>query len=102
MALIRFEGLHKSFGPKKVFEGLDLTVEAGETLTVIGGSGVGKSVLLKCLIGLLEPDAGRIELDGKDITHLAEAEFIPIRRRVAMVFQWAALFDSLTVGENIA
>ncbi|HYV43967.1 MAG TPA: ABC transporter ATP-binding protein [Myxococcaceae bacterium] len=100
--LIRFEGLHKAFGPKKIYEGLDLEIRKGETLTVIGGSGTGKSVLLKCLIGLQEPDAGRVVFDGQDITGLDEDAFLPIRKRVAMVFQGAALFDSLTVGENIA
>jgi len=100
--LIRFEGLFKAFGPKKIYEGLDLEVRKGETLTVIGGSGTGKSVLLKCLIGLQAPDAGRVVFDGQDITELDEDAFLPIRKRVAMVFQGAALFDSLTVGENIA
>ncbi|HVE87743.1 MAG TPA: ABC transporter ATP-binding protein [Myxococcales bacterium] len=100
--LIRFEGLHKAFGKKRIYEGLDLQVEKGETLTVIGGSGTGKSVLLKCLIGLQAPDGGRVVFDGQDLTGLGEEGFLPIRRRVAMVFQGAALFDSLTVGENIA
>ena len=100
--LIRFEGLHKAFGPKKIYEGLDLEIRKGETLTVIGGSGTGKSVLLKCLIGLQFPDAGRVMFDGQDVTGLSEDDFLPVRRRVAMVFQGAALFDSLTVGENIA
>jgi phospholipid/cholesterol/gamma-HCH transport system ATP-binding protein len=100
--LIRFEGLHKAFGPKKIYEGLDLEILQGETLTVIGGSGTGKSVLLKCLIGLQAPDAGRVMFDGQDLTGLGEDDFLPIRKRVAMVFQGAALFDSLTVGENIA
>jgi phospholipid/cholesterol/gamma-HCH transport system ATP-binding protein len=100
--LIRFEGLFKSFGPKKIYEGLDLEIRKGETLTVIGGSGTGKSVLLKCLIGLQAPDAGRVVFDGQDLTGLDEDAFLPIRKRVAMVFQGAALFDSITVGENVA
>ncbi|WP_375769725.1 ABC transporter ATP-binding protein [Archangium gephyra] len=100
--LIRFEHLRKSFGPKHVFDDLELSVYAGETLTVIGGSGTGKSVLLKCLIGLLRPDAGRILFEGQDLTGFREEDFIDVRRHVAMVFQGAALFDSLTVGENIA
>lgn len=100
--LIQFEGLSKAFGKKKIYEGLELSVAAGETMTVIGGSGTGKSVLLKCLIGLQQPDAGKVLFDGQDLTLLDEGEFLPIRRRVAMVFQGAALFDSLTVGENIA
>jgi len=100
--LISFERLHKAFGRKKIYEGLDLSVQKGETLTVIGGSGTGKSVLLKCLIGLQAPDQGRVWFDGQDLTGLDEAGFLPVRRRVAMVFQGAALFDSLTVGENVA
>jgi phospholipid/cholesterol/gamma-HCH transport system ATP-binding protein len=101
-ALIRWEGLWKAFGPKRIFEGLDLEVQRGETLTIIGGSGSGKSVLLKCLIGLLYPDRGHIFFDGADVTTLGEAELREVRKRVAMVFQGAALFDSLTVAENIA
>ncbi len=100
--LIRFEHLRKSFGPKHVYDDLQLSVYAGETLTVIGGSGTGKSVLLKCLIGLLRPDAGHIFFEGQDLTGYREEDFIDVRRHVAMVFQGAALFDSLTVGENIA
>lgn len=100
--LIRFEHLRKSFGPKRVFEDLGLSVYAGETLTVMGGSGSGKSVLLKCLIGLLRPDAGHILFEGQDLMGFREEDFIDVRRHVAMVFQGSALFDSLTVGENIA
>jgi phospholipid/cholesterol/gamma-HCH transport system ATP-binding protein len=100
--LIRFEHLRKAFGPKRVFEDLRLSVYAGETLTVMGGSGLGKSVLLKCLIGLLRPDEGRILFEGQDLTDFREEDFFELRRHVAMVFQGAALFDSLTVAENIA
>lgn len=100
--LIRFEHLKKAFGPKRVYDDLDLTVRAGETLVVMGGSGTGKSVLLKCLIGLLYPDAGRIMFQGQDLVHFHEEDFLAVRRHVAMVFQGAALFDSLTVGENVA
>ncbi|HYI01211.1 ABC transporter ATP-binding protein, partial [Hyalangium sp.] len=100
--LIHFEHLKKSFGPKRVFDDLELSVNAGETLVVIGGSGTGKSVLLKCLIGLLYPDAGRILFQGQDVTRFREEDFFAVRRLVAMVFQGAALFDSLTVGENVA
>jgi phospholipid/cholesterol/gamma-HCH transport system ATP-binding protein len=98
---IRFEGVHKAFGPKVVFEDLSLSITRGETLAVIGGSGVGKSVLLKCLIGLMDPDRGRIIFDGQDLSGYGEKEFLPVRRRVAMVFQASALFDSISVGENI-
>jgi phospholipid/cholesterol/gamma-HCH transport system ATP-binding protein len=92
----------KAFGPKKIFEGLDLHVERGETLTIIGGSGTGKSVMLKCLIGLLYPDKGNIWFEGADVTTFGEKQIRDVRKRVAMVFQGAALFDSLTVAENIA
>ncbi len=101
-ALIEFQGLYKAFGKKRIYDGLDLTVNRGETLTVIGGSGAGKSVLLKCLIGLLYPDQGQVLFEGENVTRLTEAQFLPIRRKVAMVFQGSALFDSLSVGENIA
>jgi phospholipid/cholesterol/gamma-HCH transport system ATP-binding protein len=100
--LIRFEHLKKGFGPKRVYDDLQLSVYAGETLTVIGGSGSGKSVLLKCLIGLLRPDGGRILFEGQELTDFREEDYFDLRRHVAMVFQGAALFDSLTVGENIA
>jgi phospholipid/cholesterol/gamma-HCH transport system ATP-binding protein len=100
--LIRFEDIHKSFGTKHVFEHLNLSVMEGEILTVMGGSGMGKSVLLKCLIGLLYPDSGRIIFEGQDLTAFEEKDFLQVRRKIAMVFQGAALFDSLTVGENIA
>lgn len=100
--LIKWEGLWKAFGPKRIFEGLDLEIRRGETLTIIGGSGSGKSVMLKCLIGLLYPDRGHIWFEGGDVTTYGEKEIREVRKRVAMVFQGAALFDSLTVGENIA
>ncbi len=100
--LIKWEGLWKAFGRKSIFEGLDLEVRRGETITIIGGSGTGKSVLLKCLIGLLYPDRGHIWFEGRDVMTFGEAEIREVRKRVAMVFQGAALFDSLTVGENIA
>jgi phospholipid/cholesterol/gamma-HCH transport system ATP-binding protein len=100
--IVRFEELHKAFGPKVVFDGLTLAVQGGETLTVIGGSGSGKSVLLKSLIGLIHPEAGRINFKGTDITYYSERQYLGVRRQVAYVFQGAALFDSLSVGENIA
>jgi phospholipid/cholesterol/gamma-HCH transport system ATP-binding protein len=100
--IIRFQDLHKAFGPKVVFDGLDLAVRSGETLTVIGGSGTGKSVLLKSLIGLIHPDSGRIAFKGEDITFHTEQQFLDVRRQVAYVFQGSALFDSLSVGDNIA
>jgi len=100
--LIRFENLWKAFGSNVVYEGLDLSIRRGETMTVIGGSGTGKSVLLKCLIGLLAPDEGSIRFDGEELVGKTEQEFLPIRRKIAMLFQSAALFDSLNVAENIA
>ncbi|HZI06331.1 MAG TPA: ATP-binding cassette domain-containing protein, partial [Archangium sp.] len=90
--LIRFEHLEKSFGPKRIYDDLMLSVYAGETLTVMGGSGTGKSVLLKCLIGLLRPDAGRILFQGQELTEYREEDFFELRKHVAMVFQGAALF----------
>ncbi len=102
MALIEFRGVKKAFGPKVIYRGLDLQIEAGEALTIIGGSGQGKSVMLRMLIGLLSIDDGEIIFDGQRISGLSEAEYLPIRRRIAMLFQAAALFDSMTVGENVA
>jgi phospholipid/cholesterol/gamma-HCH transport system ATP-binding protein len=100
--IIHWRGVHKAFGPKRIFEGLDLSVQKGETITIIGGSGTGKSVLLKCLIGLLYPDRGEVVFEGQDVTTFDETQLREVRKRVAMVFQSAALFDSLTVAENIA
>jgi phospholipid/cholesterol/gamma-HCH transport system ATP-binding protein len=101
--LISYRNVRKAFGRQVVYDGLDLDVQRGETLCIIGPSGVGKSVLLKLLIGLLDTDGGEIWFDGARVTDLAtDEQFLPVRRRVAMVFQGAALFDSLTVYENIA
>lgn len=101
-ALIEVQNFEKSFGTKKVHEDINLDVRQGECLGLIGGSGTGKSVLLRSLIGLERPDAGRILVDGIDITKLSEKELIPIRKRVAYAFQGGALFDSMTVFENLA
>ncbi|MBI2395142.1 MAG: ATP-binding cassette domain-containing protein [Deltaproteobacteria bacterium] len=100
--LIVFSGVRKRFGPKVVYDGLDLTVNKGETLTILGGSGVGKSVMLKMLIGLLHPDEGSITFGGLELTKLNDREYGVIRRRIGMLFQGAALFDSLSVAENVA
>ncbi len=100
--LIELVGVTKGFGGRPVLRGLDLAVERGEIFTLLGGSGSGKSVLLKHMVGLLRPDAGRIAIDGRDSARFGEREWVAVRRRVAYVFQGAALFDSLSVKENIA
>lgn len=99
---IKITGLRKSFGEQKVLQGVDLTINKGETLTLIGPSGEGKSVLLKHIIGLLIPDAGSVELEGANLCALKERQLADVRRRMGYLFQNAALFDSLTVGENVA
>ena len=99
---IRLSGVRKTFDSLAVLQGVDLEVAAGETITIIGGSGTGKSVLLRLIIGLIKPDGGRIWIDGEEITPLPEERLLPIRRKVGMLFQGSALFDSLTVAENIA
>jgi phospholipid/cholesterol/gamma-HCH transport system ATP-binding protein len=100
--LIQFERVRKRFGTKVVYDDLSLSIERGQTITILGGSGSGKSVLLKMLIGLLEADEGRIVFDGKDVTKMNENELVGVRRRIAYLFQGAALFDSLDVAENVA
>ena len=99
--IIRFRDVFKSFGPKSIYEGLDLDVYRGETLTIIGGSGVGKSVMLKLLIGLLRVDKGSITAFGEEVTTMSEKQLIGVRGRIAMLFQGGALFDSMTTAENI-
>lgn len=99
---IRLHGVSKSFGSKKVLDGLDLEIEEGESLVVLGGSGSGKSVLLKHVIGLMQPDEGKVEVDGVDLSTLGSRELIEFRRRFGMSFQEGALFDSMTVRQNIA
>ncbi len=94
-------GLRKAFGDKQVLDGVDLDVMPGTSMVVIGGSGTGKSVLLKCILGLIEPDAGTIEIDGQDLLRLAGATRAP-PRQIGMLFQNGALFDSLPVWENVA
>ncbi len=100
--LIRFQNVRKAFGPKVVCAGIDLEIQRGETLTILGASGSGKSVSLKMLIGLLRADAGEILFDGRDVTKMDEHDLYGVRRRIAYLFQGAALFDSLDVGENVA
>ena len=101
MARIEITGLKKSFGEKKVLDGVDLKVESGKITVIIGRSGEGKSVLLKHIIGLLKPDAGFIRLDGENITSMREREFTEVLKRFGMLFQGSALFDSMTVAENV-
>ena len=101
-SMIAVRGLTKSIGPQEILRGVDLTVAKGETLVIIGRSGVGKSVLLKHVIGLMTPDSGEIWIDGENITGLTERKLAAIRRKVGILFQGGALFDSMTVEENIA
>lgn len=102
MGRIEFRQIYKSFGSQHVLRGVDLVVEPGQVLFIIGQSGAGKSVLVKHLVGLLRPDGGRVLLDDVDVTDFAEPEFYPIRKRCAMVFQNSTLFDSMTLQENVA
>ena len=99
---IELRDLHKAFDDNHVLRGLHLSIEAGEILTILGGSGTGKSVLLKLIIGLLKPDAGEILIEGEAIAPLRERDLLTVRRKVGMLFQGAALFDSLSVWENVA
>jgi phospholipid/cholesterol/gamma-HCH transport system ATP-binding protein len=100
--MIIFEDVYKAFGRNRVLRGCTLDVKDGETLTIIGGSGTGKSVTLKLMLGLLKPDDGQIVVDGQDITPMNEDELSSVQRNFSYVFQGGALFDSLTVGENVA
>ena len=100
--MIRLSGLRNSFGPKIVLDGVDLEIRGGETMVVIGQSGSGKSVLLKLLIGILAPDAGAIEIDGTDVAPLRGDARQAVTRKFGMLFQGAALFDSMTVAQNVA
>jgi len=99
---IRIRDLRKAFGPKVVLDGVDLEVADGESLVVIGGSGTGKSVLLKCILGILQPDSGTIEVDGREVTSMSRGDRAEVMHRFGMLFQGAALFDSLPVWENVA
>jgi phospholipid/cholesterol/gamma-HCH transport system ATP-binding protein len=99
---IRVRGLNKTFGPQHVLRGVDLDIERGRTNIIIGGSGQGKSVLMKHLMGLLRPDSGQIWVDGVDVVPFTDREMGKLRRKFGMVFQYAALFDSMNVVENIA
>ncbi|PYO36417.1 MAG: ABC transporter ATP-binding protein [Gemmatimonadetes bacterium] len=100
--MIELQDVHKAFGPKQVLTGFTLTVRDGETLVLIGYSGTGKSVVLKHIVGLLHPDAGEVIVDGRMVPELDRAELNAVRRDIGYVFQFAALFDSMTVAENVA
>lgn len=99
---IRLRGLRKRFGDKIVLDGIDLDVMPGTSMVVIGGSGSGKSVLLKCILGLIRPDAGSIEIDGQDLGRLDRRGRAALRAQIGMLFQNGALFDSMSVWENVA
>ncbi|MCX6169238.1 MAG: ABC transporter ATP-binding protein [Ignavibacteriales bacterium] len=99
--MIEIVNLHKSFGANNVLRGVNLEIKEGESLAIIGRSGCGKSVLLKHIVGLLQPDEGYIKFDGKIISELAQKELYKIRRKFGFLFQGAALFDSMTVEENV-
>lgn len=99
---LELEKIEKSFGRNHVLRGIDLQIRKGEIVTLLGGSGTGKSVLLKHMIGLLRPDRGRVVVDGRDVTRLSERGWVELRRRFGYVFQGGALFDSQSVLENIA
>ena len=100
--MIETRALKKSFGPQCILDGVDLRIESGESAVIIGRSGGGKSVLLKHLIGLLQPDSGEVLVDGENISHMNERQLLRVREKFGMVFQGAALFDSMTVAENVA
>src|ERR1041384_5810209 len=99
---VEFRGIHKAYGPKQVLRGADLKVYRGEVLVILGGSGTGKSVTLRHMLGLEAPDAGKVLVEDEDITELPEEELYRVRKKFGMLFQSGALFDSMTVFENVA
>lgn len=99
--MIEVRDLHKSFGPQRVLNGTTLRIQKGESVVIIGRSGGGKSILLKHIIGLLHPDAGEVVIDGENISAMNERQLLNVRRKFGMLFQSAALFDSMTVAENV-
>jgi phospholipid/cholesterol/gamma-HCH transport system ATP-binding protein len=100
--MIRLVDVYKAFGPKRVLEGFTLDVLEGETMVIIGYSGTGKSVAIKHIVGLLEPDSGSVQVDNFEVPSLSRRELYQLRARIGYVFQFAALFDSFTIGENVA
>ena len=99
---IKMTDVHKAFGPKIVLDGVTLEVAKGESLVIIGGSGTGKSVTIKCIQGLIKPDSGSIQIDGREIVGMGERELEEVNAQTGMLFQGAALFDSLNIWENVA
>ncbi len=100
--VIEFKRLVKRFGTRTVLNGLDLSIREGEIIFILGTSGTGKSVLLKNIVGLMKPDAGEIWIDGQEVSRFSEDQYLPIRKKCGMVFQHPALFDSLSIFENVA
>ena len=100
--MIEFKDVHKAFGPKQVLRGFTLTVDEGQTVVIIGYSGTGKSVAIKHIVGLLEPDSGEVWVDGRQVDRLTRQELYALRGQIGYVFQFAALFDSMTIAENVA
>ena len=100
--MIQLRDVHKAFGSKRVLEGFSLDVKEGETMVIIGYSGTGKSVAIKHIVGLLEPDSGQVTVDGLDVPLLPRRELYKLRARIGYVFQFAALFDSISIGDNVS
>lgn len=101
-AFIHYDLISKAFGKNRIYEGLDLDIFKGETITIIGGSGTGKSVMLKLLLGLMRPDKGKILFGGQDVVHMSDEQLNKTRKRVGMLFQGGALFDSMSVADNVS
>lgn len=99
--MVHLKDIHKSFGPERVLEGVDLQIERGKTTVILGPSGTGKSVLLKHIVGLIKPDHGEVYFEGQRIDTLSEPELVSVRCRIGYLFQLGALFDSMTIGENV-
>src|SRR3990170_9010321 len=100
--VIKLIDIHKAFGPKKVLEGFSLEVDEGQTMVIVGYSGTGKSVAIKHIVGLLEPDQGTVWVDGQEVPTLTRPQLYALRANIGYVFQFAALFDSLNIGDNVA
>lgn len=100
--MIKFDKVIKRFGSRTILDGISFEIQKGEILFVLGTSGTGKSVMLKCIVGLLRPEEGAIWIDGQEVSRLSEEDYFPVRKKCGMVFQHPALFDSLTIFENVA